>query len=85
MPHEIRAADLVIVMDPDQNQAICRGYGRRRRDVLTLGDLDPAPIDMRAIQDPVAQPASAFVASYTRIDRCLNELARWLTPGAEPR
>jgi protein-tyrosine-phosphatase len=76
VPHEVAAADLVIVMDMDQHYTICRAYGRSRRDVFALGDLDPARIDGRAIEDPVAQPAAVFEASYARIDRCLDQLVQ---------
>jgi protein-tyrosine-phosphatase len=68
-------------MDGDQQRAICRGFGKDRRDVLVLGDLDPLPIDRRAIRDPLNQPRAVFDASYDRIDRCLRELVAALASG----
>ena len=78
MLHDVLSADLIVVMDAAQRRAICHGCGRRRRDVVVLGDLDPAPIAARAIRDPLNQPLHAFETSYARIDRCLAELVRAL-------
>lgn len=78
VPSEVRAADLIVVMDSAQRRAICEGYHRAGRDVLVLGDLDPAPIATRAIRDPLEQPPAVFDASYARIDRCVSELVRLL-------
>ena len=75
-PPDVLTADLVVVMDPWQRRAVSALYGRDERDIVVLGDLDPGPIETRAILDPVEQPASAFEASYERIDRCLKELVR---------
>jgi protein-tyrosine-phosphatase len=74
----VNAADLVVVMEPEQQRAVCERFGRRSRDVIVLGDLDPAPIQARTIRDPIEQGPDVFEASYTRIEDCVRELARAL-------
>lgn len=81
-PQDVQSADLILVMDIDQQRAICRRYHRDRKDVVVLGDLDPAPIDTRAILDPLGRPRDMFDASFGRIDRCLRELVGLLTGAA---
>ena len=71
-----RAAELIVVMDAAQRREVCGRFGRAPGDVLVLGDLDPLPIDARAIRDPVNQPLVAFEESYARIERCVLELQR---------
>jgi protein-tyrosine-phosphatase len=75
---EVHAADLILVMDMTQRRAIRAIFGRSGRDVLVLGDLDPKPIETRAIRDPVEQPKEVFELSYSRIERCVEELVRAL-------
>jgi len=75
-PHRVRAADVIVVMDPAQRREICDRFGRARRDVLVLGDFDPEPAETRRIRDPVEQPLVVFEESYARIERCVRELAR---------
>ena len=41
-----------------------------------LGDLDPAPVTSRAIEDPVDQGPAVCDRAYARIERCVAELAR---------
>jgi protein-tyrosine phosphatase len=81
MGHTVQAADLIVVMDAEQRRIICNGYGRKWRDVVVLGDLDPAPVETRAIFDPVQQPRAVFDETYARIDRCLHELVQVLAAG----
>jgi protein-tyrosine phosphatase len=75
-PEVARRADLIIVMDPAQGLAIRGRFGRQHRDILVLGDLDPAPLAMRTIQDPADQCLEVFEQSYARIERCVAELVR---------
>ena len=70
----VRAADLIVVMDPSQRRLICERFGRLPSDVLVLGDLDPAPVDARTIRDPVDQSREVFDQVYERIARCVREL-----------
>jgi low molecular weight protein-tyrosine phosphatase len=70
----VRAADLILVMDPSQRRRICERFGRLPRDVVVLGDLDPAPVDARTIRDPVDQSGEVFDQVYERIRRCVREL-----------
>ena len=71
----VRAADLIVVMEPEQRRIVCQRFGRAARDVLLLGDLDPAPITSRAIADPWEQGPAVCDAVYQRIARCVEELA----------
>lgn len=78
-----RAADVIIVMEERQRRAVCERFGRAPRDVLLLGDLDPAPVTSRAIEDPVEQGAEVCDRVYGRIERCIRVLARvWGVGGA---
>ena len=70
----VRAADLIVVMDPSQRRVICERFGRLPSDVLVLGDLDPTPVDARTIRDPVDQSREVFDQVYERIARCAREL-----------
>jgi protein-tyrosine phosphatase len=81
---DVLAAELILVMEPAQQTAVCARFGRRREDVFVLGDLDPEPITTRTIRDPVEQPPSVFEESYARIDRCLRVFINAFWPGAVP-
>jgi len=74
----VRAADLIVVMDPIQRRLVCERFGRRPTDVLVLGDLDPVPVETRTIRDPVNESRDVFDEVYDRIARCVRELARVL-------
>lgn len=74
-PDSISTADVIIVMDRAQREAL-RMFGRRNgRAALVLGDLDPNPIETRQIEDPVEQAKEVFERSYTRLERCVREFA----------
>ncbi|HZE93835.1 MAG TPA: hypothetical protein VEZ49_03935 [Gemmatimonadales bacterium] len=70
----VRAADLIIVMDPAQQRVVCDRFGLRPRDVIVLGDVDPAPVEARTIRDPVNECVAVFEQTYERIARCVREL-----------
>jgi protein-tyrosine phosphatase len=72
------SVDLIVVMDPAQQRAVCERFGRWPRDVIVLGDLDPGPVQTRTIRDPVNQPSDVFDDSYERIERCVRQLVRVL-------
>ena len=74
----VRSVDLIVVMEPAQGLEVCGRFGVPPRGVIVLGDVDPAPIETRAIRDPVAQGPEVFEESYARIERCVAELARAL-------
>jgi protein-tyrosine phosphatase len=74
--NRVRAADLIVVMDPTQGREICNRFGRARRDVVVLGDLDPQPLETRTIRDPMEQPFEVFEETFARIERCVRQLAR---------
>ena len=69
----VRTADLIVVMDASQRRQICERFGRRPRDVVVLGDFDPAPVEARTIRDPVDQNRDVFDQVYERIARCVRE------------
>ena len=71
----VRSADLIVVMDAAQQRLVCERYGRRRRDIVILGDLDPEPVESRAIRDPLNESPEVFKQVYARIARCVRELA----------
>jgi protein-tyrosine-phosphatase len=71
------AADWIFVMESDQASFVA--YHGRRGWIGLLGDLDPQPIDTRAITDPVDQGLEVFSACYERIDRCVDVLAQALS------
>ena len=70
----VSGADLLVVMEPKQQRAVCERFGRWPRDVIVLGDLDPVPVEGRTIRDPVEQGPDVFEASYARIERCVDAL-----------
>lgn len=70
----VREAELVVVMDPRQRHAVHTLFGKPYQYLLILGDLDPRPVDRRAIRDPFGQPEDIFQAVYDRIDRCIGAL-----------
>jgi protein-tyrosine phosphatase len=74
----VRAADLIVVMEEGQRRSVCERFGRATRDVLLLGDFDPAPVMSRAIEDPVEQGLEVCDRAYARIERCVGDLARAL-------
>ncbi len=70
----VGSADLIVVMEPEQQRAVCERFGRWPRDVIVLGDLDPVRVEGRPIRDPVNQPSDVFDQSYERIERCVRAL-----------
>ena len=69
-----QAADLIVVMDGEQERAVRAVLGAARPVLVVLGDLDPGPIETRAVRDPIGQAADVFEETYNRIDRCVAEL-----------
>jgi len=78
----VRAADLIVVMAPEQARSLRALLGALRAPVLVLGDLDPESIESRTIPDPWGESDVVFDKSYDRIDRCVHELARLLSGNA---
>jgi protein-tyrosine-phosphatase len=70
----IKAADLIVVMSPEQSRGIREMFGPPRGITVVLGDLDPEPITLRTIVDPWGCDDSVFDDSYARIQRCVREL-----------
>jgi protein-tyrosine phosphatase len=80
----VSSADLIIVMEPAQRRGLLR-QGWSADSVVVLGDLDPLPIQKRAIRDPFGQSERVFEDSYERIDRCLAALLAALNVPATRR
>lgn len=72
-------ASVIVVMNTEQQRAVCRRFGRWPSDVVLLGDCDPAPDAPRAIADPVLGPLDRFYRCYARIDGCVAVLAEAAT------
>lgn len=70
----VRAADLVAVMSEDQARGIRSRFGPGVTPLI-LGDLDPSPIRHRTITDPLGRNAQVVERVYSRIDRCVEQLA----------
>lgn len=68
-------ASLVVTMDTRQRSMIRDRFGKRARDVIVLGDLDPVSIRTRAVADPIEGVQEIFEQCYDRIDRCIEALA----------
>lgn len=89
-PELIQDADLVLVMEPEQQRAICSVQRRPPASTMLLGDFDPEPRSPRVIADPYGQAVEPLLECYRRIDRCVAEVAGilgataadWLAPGA---
>ncbi len=77
----VRDSSLIIVMNTDQQRAICSRFERSTETVIVLGDLDPEPIETRTLRDPWGQSEDVLAKSYGRIDRCVAEMARSLFGG----
>lgn len=83
-PAMLRRPTLPVVMDTRQRAAVAARYGRRRSEILVLGDLDPEPIRWRRIRDPWDGSEEILEPTYDRIDRCVRELARVLNESESP-
>ena len=70
----VGAADLVAVMSEDQARGVRSRYGQRVM-LLILGDLDPLSIESRTITDPLGHDAQLVEEVYSRIDRCVEQIA----------
>jgi protein-tyrosine-phosphatase len=74
-PDAVRDVDLVAVMSEDQARGIHSRYGHGVT-LLILGDLDPQSIHDRTIIDPLGGDAQVVEQVYSRIDRCVEQLAK---------
>ncbi|HEX8692834.1 MAG TPA: hypothetical protein VF746_10465 [Longimicrobium sp.] len=78
----VRAAALVVVMDPRHASALRARFGPAALRVELLGDFDPQPIDTRAVRDPWGAGDDVLEASYGRVERCVGALARAMVGGS---
>lgn len=65
---------LWVVMEAAHRRRLVRG-GTPNSEILVLGDLDPDPVERRAIPDPYGSSPEVFADTYRRIVRCLEVLA----------
>lgn len=75
----LRDVDLILVMSSAQAQGI---NARLRFDsvpVVVLGDLDPLPVYRRTILDPWNGSDEVFAESYSRLHRCVAQLAQLIS------
>jgi protein-tyrosine phosphatase len=70
----VEAAQLIVVMESRQADALRLVFGTVPAPILILGDLDPWPVATRTVRDPALQSRAVFAESYDRIDRCLEVL-----------
>jgi len=75
------AADLIVVMDAAQQRLVCERFGRWHRDVMVLGDLDPAQWKRGQSATSRSEPGG-LDQTYERIARCVRELAKVLRKSA---
>lgn len=71
---DVEWADVVIVMNGRQARRATALARDRRPAIVRLGDLDPEPIERRAIADPFGRGDAAFAACFARMVRCLKPL-----------
>jgi low molecular weight protein-tyrosine phosphatase len=67
---KVDAADLVVVMDAEQERRFTSYFRVRRDRVLVAGDVDSRCDGSRAILDPVEEPIEVIEATFARLDRC---------------
>ena len=76
-------ADLVIVFDQINLDAIAARYPQLRQRIHLLGEAGPAPDGDCEIRDPEGRDETTFLSTYRRIDDCLATLAQAL-PAPDP-
>jgi protein-tyrosine phosphatase len=79
-PDMLADADVVLVFDRHNARRVRRTPGARSDRVFWLGDFDPAWAGRRAIPDPWGKPLEEFERTFERIERCVDELLRTLSP-----
>ena len=76
----LREADVVLVMSPGQLRQLRQELGEEPGGLrIVLGDLDPEPLERRAIVDPYDRSDEVFDVVYERIDRCCEALVEALS------
>lgn|SRR2546423_10709647 len=70
----LQSFDLVVVMSQDHARTIRARLGSAAS-LLMLGDLDPLSIERRTIVDPLGCDERVVERVYSRIDRCVEQLA----------
>lgn len=70
----VGAAGLVAVMSEGQARGLRSRYGSGVT-IVVLGDLDPLSIEGRTIPDPLGRDDQLLEQVYSRIDRCVEQVA----------
>ena len=79
----VQSFDLVVVMSSDHARSIRPRLGSLDS-LLILGDLDPHAIERRTIIDPLGCDDRVIERVYSRIDRCVEQLAVLVTLSPRP-
>lgn len=77
--------DVFVVMNNRQARHLIARYTIAANRIFVLGDLDPMPIDRRAIPDPWDDPANILQGCYARVVRCTEMMADVLTANWDTR
>ncbi len=80
-PVLLAEADAIVVMSEEQERSLGRD-AHPRGTLFLLGDLDPHSAGVRTIEDPVGRDPATIARVFSRIDRCVNELAMLITDTA---
>ncbi len=81
----LERADVVFVMSVRQQKELRSRFGHGTRIVL-LGDADPRQPWSRSIRDPFERSLGVYAAVYSRLDRCCEAIADWMSAApASPR
>ena len=73
-PPRIGAADLVIVMDPEQARRVAISFGVDPKKIVIAPDLAPRFRTTRSIRDPWKQSMDGFLDSFDHLDSCAATL-----------
>lgn len=77
--------DVFVVMNGTQARHLNARYTISANRIVVLGDLDPLPIERRAIPDPWEDPAQVLPHCYARVVRCVETMAEVLTANWDTR
>lgn len=77
--------DLLVVMNSEQERHLRLRFSVAPSRIIVFGDLDPLPIERRAIPDPWMDPERVLRVCYTRVLRCAETMAEVLTANWDAR
>lgn len=77
--------DLLVVMNSEQERHLRVRFSVAPSRIVVFGDLDPLPIERRAIPDPWLDPERVLHGCYTRVLRCAETMAAVLAANWDAR